>query len=134
MTASTWVAGRARVFDEHGADLTEPMLAGARAMVAFARAERVELAIVTDASAACGSQVISDGCRLVPVRKHQKGVGVATAMLLDAGIPVVSQRDHRTIARVRARLDPAYVAPEGLRDHHEHPWTVAHLPRRHPRA
>ena len=128
------VAGRARVFDEHGADLTEPMLAGARAMVAFARAERVELAIVTDASAACGSQVISDGCRLVPVRKHQKGVGVATAMLLDAGIPVVSQRDHRTIARVRARLDPAYVAPEGLRDHHEHPWTVEHLPRRHPRA
>jgi uncharacterized protein YbbK (DUF523 family) len=74
------LAGRARVLDEHGTDLTEAMLAGARAMLAHARAARAELAILTDASAACGSQVISDGCRLVPVRKHQKGVGVATAL------------------------------------------------------
>lgn len=128
------IAGRARVLDEHGADLTEEMLAGARAMLAHARAERVELAILTDASAACGSQVISDGCRLVPVRKHQKGVGVATAMLLEAGLAVVSQRDHRTMAQLRARLDPGYVVPEGLRDHHEHAWTLEHLPGPHPRA
>lgn len=128
------VAGRARVLDEHGADLTEAMLAGARAMLAHARDGGAELAILTDASAACGSQVISDGCRLVPVRRHQKGVGVATAMLLDAGVPVVSQRDHRTLARLRARLEPGWVAPAGLLDHHEHPWTVEHLPHRHPRA
>lgn len=128
------LAGRARVLDEHGADLTAPMLAGARAMLDFAKAHGAELAVLTDASAACGSQVISDGCRLVPVRKHQKGVGVATAMLLDAGIPVVSQRDHRSIARLRARLDATWTAPDGLLDHHEHPWTVEHLPHRHPRA
>lgn len=128
------LAGRARVIDEHGTDLTDAMIEGARAMLAFAKSERVELAMLTDMSAACGSQVISDGCRLVPVRRFQKGVGVATATLLEGGIPVVSQRDHRTIARLRARLDPTYVIPEGLRDHHEHPWTLAHLPGPHPRA
>ncbi len=126
--------GRARVLDEHGEDLTEKMLAGARAMLDFARANGSELAILTDMSAACGSQVISEGCRLVPIRKFQKGVGVATALLLDAGIPIVSQRDFRTLARLRARLDPGYVAPCDLRDHHEHPWTLEHLPHPHPRA
>jgi uncharacterized protein YbbK (DUF523 family) len=126
--------GRARVRDEHGADLTDAMIAGAEAMLSFARAERVELAVLTDMSAACGTQVISDGCRLVPVRRFQKGVGVAAAMLLRAGIPVVSQRDHRTVARLRARLDPTWVAPADALDHHEHPWTMEHLPHRHPRA
>ena len=126
--------GRARVKDEHGVDLTEKMLDGARAMVALARSERAELAILTDASAACGSQVISLGCRLVPVREHQKGVGVATAMLLEAGLPVVSQRDFHTLGRLRARLEPGWAPPVGARDHHEHPWTLEHLPARHPRA
>jgi uncharacterized protein YbbK (DUF523 family) len=128
------VAGRARVLDEHGTDLTEKMLEGARAMLAFARREGAELAILTDVSAACGSQVISDGCRLVPVRRHQKGVGVATALLLEAKIPVVSQRDFRTLALLRARLEPGYEPPEGALDHHEHPWTVEHLAGPHPRA
>jgi uncharacterized protein YbbK (DUF523 family) len=128
------IAGRTPVIDEHGTDLTQQMLAGARAMLAFARRERAELAILTDMSAACGSQVISLGSRLVPARRYRKGVGVATAMLLEAGIPVVSQRDFRTIACLRARLDPTYAVPEGLRDHHEHPWTIEHLPHRHPRA
>ena len=126
--------GRARVRDEHGADLTDAMIAGAEAMLSFARSERVELAMLTGMSAACGTQVISDGCRLVPLRRFQKGVGVAAATLLRAGIPVVSQRDHRTVARLRARLDPTWVAPTDALDHHEHAWTMEHLPHRHPRA
>ena len=128
------IAGRAKVFDEHGVDLTEKMIAGGRAMLAFAQEAKAELAIVTDASAACGSQVISDGCRLVEVRKHQKGVGVATALLLEAGIPVVSQRDFRTLALLRARLEPGYEPPADARDHHDHPWTLEHLTGPHPRA
>lgn len=130
------LAGRARVLDEHGEDLTEKMLLGAHAMLAHARAERVELALLTDASAACGSQVVSEGCRLVPEaeRKRRKGVGVATAVLLEAGIAVVSHRDLRTLARLRARLDPTYEPPADLRDHHEHPWTLEHLPGPHPRG
>jgi uncharacterized protein YbbK (DUF523 family) len=128
------VAGRAKIFDEHGEDLTARMLDGARAMLEFAERSRAELAIVTDMSAACGSQVISDGRRLVEVRRYQKGVGVATALLLEAGLPVVSQRDFRTLALLRARLKPGYQPPEGARDHHEHPWTVENLPKPHPRA
>lgn len=128
------LAGRARVLDQHGADLTAPMIEGARAMLAHAQAARVELAILTDMSAACGSQVISLGCRFDADRRHQKGVGVATALLLEAGIPVVSQRDHRTIGRLRARLDPGFVAASDVLDHHEQPWTREHLPGPHPRA
>ena len=62
------------------------------------------------------------------------GVGVATALLLDAGIAVVSQRDFRTLARLRRRLDPTLAPPADARDHHEHAWTVEHLPGPHPRA
>ncbi len=119
--------GAARVRDEHGTDLTEAMLRGAHAMLAYAELHRAEVALLTDMSAACGSQVISDGCRLVPDRRYQQGVGVATALLLRAGIPVVSQRDYRTLARLRAVLDPSYVADPGLRDHHESEWVLAHF-------
>jgi uncharacterized protein YbbK (DUF523 family) len=128
------LAGRAKVFDEHGVDLTQKMIEGARAMLSHAQRERVELALLTDMSAACGSQVISDGCRLVDVRRFRKGVGVATALLLDAGIAVVSQRDFRTLGLLRARLEPGSVIPDDARDHHEHAWTVEHLPEPHPRA
>jgi uncharacterized protein YbbK (DUF523 family) len=128
------LAGRAKVMDEHGRDLTAEMMAGARAMLAFAEKQRVELALLTDMSAACGSQVISDSCRLVVERRYQKGVGVATALLLEAGIPVVSQRDFRTLALLRLRLDPSFSPPEEVRDHHEHPWVLEHLPAPHPRA
>lgn len=127
------IAGRAKVLDEHGLDLTEKMIVGGRAMVETARRERVELAILTDMSAACGSQVISDGCRLVPVRRFQKGVGVAAALLLEAGIPVVSQRDFHSIASLRARLDPSFSPPDAALDHHQHPWTLEHLTMPHPR-
>lgn len=128
------LAGRATVQDEHGVDLTDAMIAGARAMLAHARANDAELAILTDMSAACGSQVISDGCRLVPLRRYRRGVGVATALLLDAGLPVVSQRDLYTLGLLRARLEPGYTPREGARDHHEHAWTIEHLPAPHPRV
>jgi uncharacterized protein YbbK (DUF523 family) len=114
--------GRARILDQHGTDVTEAMLRGAQAMLLHARAHDVELAILTDMSAACGSQVISDGCRLVPLRRYQAGVGVATALLLRNGIPVVSQRDHRTLGHLRARLDPAFTPDPAALDHHETPW------------
>ena len=126
--------GRARVLDENGRDLTAGMLAGAGAMLALAIRERVELALLTDMSAACGSEVISDGCRLVAVRRFQRGVGVATAMLLRAGVPVLSQRDHRSLDRLRRLLDPESAPDPGARDHHEHPWTQANLPGPHRRA
>ncbi len=114
--------GKARVLDELGNDLTDGMILGAEKMAEYARAERIELAVLTDMSAACGSQVISDGCRLVEDRKYRKGVGTATALLLRNGIPVVSQRDYRTLGLIRAHLDPAYVPAPSLIDHHQNTW------------
>ena len=116
------LAGEARVRDEHGVDLTDAMLDGARAMLAFALAQRVEVAILTDMSAACGTQVISDGCRLVAVRRFRPSVGVASALLLRAGIPCVSQRDARSLGALRALLDPGFSPDPTARDHHETPW------------
>lgn len=114
--------GRARVLDEHGNDLTAQMLEGATAMLQHARAHGAELAILTDMSAACGSQVISDSCRLVEQRKFHRSVGVATAALLRAGLPVVSQRDHRTVGRLRALMDPTYTPDPAAIDYHECEW------------
>lgn len=116
-----------RVLDEHGTDLTEGMLAGARAMVAFALEHRVDLAVLTDMSAACGTSVISLGCRFDEPRRYQQGLGVAAAMLVQAGVPVVAQRDERTIQRLRALLDPGFTVDVAALDHHEHPWTREHF-------
>ena len=109
------------------------MIEGGRAMVAFALESAVELALLTDMSGACGSQVISLGCRFDQPRRFQKGVGVATALLLEAGIPVMSQRDFRSLEQLRKRLDRGHIPNSEARDHHEHPWTVEHLPGPHPR-
>jgi uncharacterized protein YbbK (DUF523 family) len=117
--------GKARVRDEHGADLTAKMIAGAEAMLACALGHRAEVALLTDMSAACGSQVISDGCRLVATRRFTAGVGVATALLLRHGVPVLSQRDHRTQGALRALLDPSFLPDPAARDHHETEWYVA---------
>ena len=115
-------AGRARVRDEHGADLTAGMLQGARAMAAFAATHRVDLAVLTDMSAACGTQVISLGCRFDEPRRYQRGVGVAAAALLAAGVPVVSQRDDRSIARLCALAGAGRAVDPAARDHHERDW------------
>ncbi len=122
------LAGHARVLDEHGSDLTDGMIAGALAMAAKAQEEQVRFAILMDMSAACGSQVIADGCRSGEPPPRQRGVGVATAVLARVGIPLVSQRDHRTLGLVRARLDAKFVADPEARDHHEIPWVRKNLP------
>ena len=114
--------GRARVLDQHGADLTRAMVDGALAMVDSARRERVELALLTDMSGACGTQVISDGCRFELPRRYRAGVGVAAASLLRAGIPVLSQRDYRSLGQLRARLDPSFTPDPAALDHHETAW------------
>ncbi|HCN05172.1 MAG TPA: hypothetical protein DIS79_06080 [Bacteroidetes bacterium] len=119
--------GRARVLDQHGNDLTEMMMYGASKMLEFALEQRVDVAVLTDMSAACGSQVISDGCRLVPDRTYQRGVGVATAMVLRAGIPVLSARDYKTLYAIMRRHNDALPHRDDLRDHHETDWYVSYF-------
>lgn len=125
--------GDAQVLDEHGRDLTRQMIEGARAMLEHARSHAVELAILTDTSAACGSQVISDGCRFEETRRYRAGVGVATALLLRNGIAVVSQRDHRTLSLLRAHIDPSAHVDDHARDHHESDWYLSYFGHDHGR-
>jgi uncharacterized protein YbbK (DUF523 family) len=114
--------GRARVLDEHGVDLTQQMRFGADAMLLLAIEHDSEIALLTDMSASCGSQVISDGCRLVEKRKFRASVGVTTALLIRNGIFVVSQRDFRTLDLLRAAFDPCHQPDSATRDHHETKW------------
>ncbi len=114
--------GRARVLTEEGVDWTAPLLAACEAITARAVADRIELALLLDMSAACGSQVISDGHRLIPDRRYRRGAGVMAAALRRAGIPVVSQRDFATLERLWNRLDPTHPVDTAARDHHETDW------------
>jgi hypothetical protein len=61
----------------------------------------------------------------VEKRRFIASVGVATALLLRNGIPVVSQRDPKTLGIVRALLDPSFVQDPAARDYHETDWYVA---------
>jgi uncharacterized protein YbbK (DUF523 family) len=122
------IDGDATILDEHRVDLTEQMLTGAQAMLALAQSEDIDFAVLTDRSAACGSQVISIGCRFEEPVGHQRGVGVATALLLRNGIAVVSQRDPRTLGLLGAKLDPKYAPGPDVVDHHNHPWVRENLP------
>lgn len=118
--------GTARMLDDQGRDVTRQMLDGAQAMVDLALREQVDFAVLVDRSGACGSQVVSLGCRFEQPVRYVRGVGVAAAALLRAGVCVVSQRDFHTLGLLGARLGEPRDA-DAL-DHHEHPWVVENLP------
>jgi uncharacterized protein YbbK (DUF523 family) len=114
--------GKAKVLNDKGDDWTNGMVEAARRMLKIAQEKKVHIAILMDMSAACGSQVISDGCRLTENRKYQKGPGVAAALLMRSGISVISQRDFRTLEYLHRKLDKNHTIDEAARDHHETDW------------
>ena len=75
--------GRARVMDRDGLDQTEFYLAGARAAVDAARQSGAREAWLKSRSPACACDRIYDGTFSGTIRP---GVGVATAMLRNAGV------------------------------------------------
>ncbi|MFO0612127.1 MAG: 2-thiouracil desulfurase family protein [Polyangiaceae bacterium] len=119
--------GEARVLDEDGRDRSADMSRGAEAMLACAREHRVELCILTDSSAACGTQIVYEGYRL-KTRNYTRGIGVAAALLDAAGFLVVAQRDDWTLERVREIVEPGYVARADAKDFHESDWYVKEYP------
>jgi uncharacterized protein YbbK (DUF523 family) len=113
--------GRARVISDAGDDWTGAMLRSALKMRDIADQHGVHLALLMDISAACGSTVIYDGPR--HLKMYRRGPGVAAAALIRSGIPVVSQRDERTLGLVFTKLRVATDVPFTDRaDHHERPW------------
>ncbi len=112
--------GNARVLTSTGRDCTQEMVAAAQAMLALAQREHVGLALLMDISAACGSQVIYLGNRSGGV--YQRGQGVCAALLIRHRIPIVSQRDLKTLRAIVHKLDPNKPPTPGARDHHESDW------------
>jgi len=111
--------GKARVLTDKGEDWTAGMVTAAQKMLKIALENQVDIAVLTDISAACGSQVISDGCRFNENRKYQKGPGVCAALLIRNGIKVISHRDYRTLELLFKKLDPTHQVNDKAIDHHE---------------
>lgn len=114
--------GRAKVLTPEGHDWTEGMVKASEKMLDIARKNNVELAVMMDISAACGSQVIYDGNRYAENKKYQVGMGVCGAQLHRAGFKVISQRDFAALEILYAKIDSGHIVNTEARDQHETDW------------
>jgi hypothetical protein len=108
------------VLETTGRDVTRELVAGAEAMLDAARRGGAELAVRMDVSDSCGSHAVYLGPPAE--RRYQQGPGAAAAALMDAGIPVLAQRDLATLLRIIAALDPTFAPDPAASDFVEHPW------------
>ncbi len=114
--------GTAKVLTESGKDWTEGMVRASEKMLEIAKKEQIELAVMMDISAACGSQVIYDGNRFGANKAYKIGAGVCAAQLLQNGFAVISQRDFASLEMLYAKIDPQHTVNSSLKDHHETDW------------
>jgi uncharacterized protein YbbK (DUF523 family) len=119
--------GRAKVRTPSGEDWTEGMVRASERMLEIARQNEIELAVMMDVSAACGSQVIYDGNRYAVDKKYQIGMGVCAAQLHRAGFKVISQRDFAALELLYARIDPLHSVNVEAIDHDQTPWFQAYF-------
>ena len=96
--------GKAKVLSDSGKDWSAGMIAGAEEMLKVAQKEKIELAIMMDISAACGSQVIYEGNRFSENKVYQIGAGVAASLLMRNGFKVISQRDFASLELLYAKI------------------------------
>lgn len=114
--------GKARVLTGSGVDWTEGMIRASERMLELAQKEDVELAVMMDISAACGSQVVYDGNRFSENKKYQIGAGVCAAQLKRAGFQVISQRDYASLEILYSKIDPSHsINPQAI-DFNENEW------------
>src|SRR5690554_1044069 len=114
--------GNAKVLTESGTDWTEGMIRASKKMLEIAIKEKVEIAIMMDTSAACGSQVIYDGNRFSENKKYQIGMGVCAAQLIRNGFKVISQRDYASLEILYSKIDTRHQIDKTKLDHHENEW------------
>lgn len=114
--------GKAKVLSESGKDWTEGMIKASEKMLEIAKKENIELAVLMDISAACGSQVIYAGNRFSENKVYQIGAGVAAAQLLRNGFKVISQRDFASLEILYSKIDSKYQMDNTQIDHHETSW------------
>lgn len=114
--------GKAKVLTESGIDWTDGMIKASEKMLEVAVNESVELAVLMDISAACGSQVIYDGNRFSANKVYQVGAGVSAALLLRNGFKVISQRDFASLEILYSKIDDEHIIDPIKKDHHEIEW------------
>ncbi|RYD55387.1 MAG: DUF523 domain-containing protein [Sphingobacteriales bacterium] len=114
--------GKAKVLTESGIDWSEGMIKASEEMLKVAQANDLELAIMMDVSAACGSQVIYDGNRFGAKKAYQIGAGVAAAQLMRAGFKVISQRDYASLEILYLKINSTHQVDTKAKDHHETDW------------
>ena len=114
--------GKAKVLTETGKDWSEGMIKASEKMLELAQKEKIEIAIMMDTSAACGSAVIYNGNRFAPNKIYQIGAGVCAAQLRKNGFKVISQRDFASLEKIYAKVDKAHQVDANKIDHHETEW------------
>lgn len=114
--------GTAKVLSESGKDWSQGMIVASEKMLEIAIKEKIELAVLMDISAACGSQVIYKGNRFAPNKIYQIGAGICAAQLLKNGFKVISQRDFASLEIVYSKIDATHKIDSTKIDHHETEW------------
>ena len=114
--------GQSIVVNETGKDITSGMIKAAKRMLEIAQENEIELAIMMDVSAACGSQVIYKGHRLSQNPKYQMGMGVCSEMLKRNGFKIISQRDYKSLEILFSKINSNHIQDITARDHHETEW------------
>ncbi len=114
--------GTAKVLTETGKDWSKGMIRASEKILEIAKIEKIEVAILMDVSAACGSQVIYDGNRFSENKVYQIGAGVSSAQLKRNGIEVISQRDFSSLEILYSKIDTNHKVNDTKLDHHEIEW------------
>ncbi len=87
-TAEHVLKGEARVIDDRGTDVTEALIAGARACQAAFERAGVRIVVLKELSPSCGLAEAPIG----PPEDDARGRGVFTEMLVESGYTVLSER------------------------------------------
>jgi uncharacterized protein YbbK (DUF523 family) len=114
--------GKAKLLSESGKDWTQGIIKASEKMLEISRQENIEIAVLMDVSASCGSQVIYDGNRFSENKIYQIGAGVSAAQLIRNGVKVISQRDYASLEILYSKIDPNHLLDTTRLDHHEIEW------------
>jgi len=119
--------GNAKVITESAKDWTDGMINASLKMLDIAKKEKVELAILMDISAACGSQVIYDGNRKAEKPIYQIGMGVCAAQLHKNSFKVISQRDFESLEILSSKIFDKHTIDKSKKDHDKHEWYIRYF-------
>lgn len=119
--------GKAKVITQTGKDVTTEMIRASLKMLRMAQENDVELAVLMDSSAACGSQVIYKGSRFYENPVYQIGMGVCAAQLNRNGIKIISQRDYAALEILYSKIDPLHIIQKDALDHDQIDWFVSYF-------